>query len=370
MILVTGGTGFVGQEVIRELLVRGYQVRLLVRHPERAVDFEKHPQIELVPGDVLKPETLAAAMIGVEAVIHLVGIIAETSHITFEQAHVEATRHILVAAKQAGVTRHIQMSAAGTRAQARSRYHITKWEAEELVRQSGMDWTIFQPSLIYGYDERDRLLNLLRTVLSLPLDLMPLLDDGRALIQPVSVREVAHCFAHAVCNEAALGQTYELVGPVAFSWREMVVKIAQAIGKSVLYENIALGFFTRVFLWLTILLAPVLVIKGLATGRLGLAWAEILAALEVVLFVTALRWRKLIIFNIPGGLLKAISRIMDAVVPRSLQFGEQLKMAEEDNVGNPLPASQTFAYEPETFEQGIARLLEHDLHFPPRLRSG
>ncbi|HEY0257643.1 MAG TPA: SDR family NAD(P)-dependent oxidoreductase, partial [Candidatus Methylacidiphilales bacterium] len=202
MILVTGGTGFVGQEIVRELVAQGYRVRLLARHPERADSLGDRPEIVRVRGDVLKPETLPAAMNGVEAVIHLIGVIAETSQVTFEQAHTEVTSHLLAAAKKAGVTRYLQMSALGTRAGARSRYHITKWEAEELVRRSGMDWTIFRPSLIYGYDERDRLLNLLRRLLSWPLDLLqlrafPLLNGGRALVQPVSVREVAHCFVRA-----------------------------------------------------------------------------------------------------------------------------------------------------------------------------
>jgi len=356
MILVTGGTGFVGQEVVRELLVRGYRVRVLVRHPERAGHFKKHSGVEMVQGDVLKPETLLPAMTGVQAVIHLVGIIAETSRISFEQAHVEATRHVLAAAKQAGVTRYIQMSAAGTRAAARSRYHITKWEAEELVRRNGLDWTIFRPSLVYGYDERDRLLNLLRKVLSLPFDIMPLLDGGRALVQPVSVREVAHCFAHAVANETAIGQTYELVGPIAFSWREMVIKVAHSLGKSILQEKVLLGLFTRLLLWLIIMLLPILVIGGLMKGRLNLSCAEILAASEVGLVIIAIRWRKLIIISIPGGLLKAMARIVQTIAPRGLQFGEQLKMAEEDNVGNPLPAAQAFHYTPESFEEGLARL--------------
>src|SRR5271154_4506774 len=155
MILVTGGTGFVGHEVVGELLALGYRVRLLARHPERADSFAHHPRVELVQGDALRPDTLPAAMAG-------------------EQAHTEATRNVLAAAKQAGVTRWVQMSAIGTRPFARSRYHLTKWEAEELVRQSGLDWTIFRPSLIYGHDERDRLLNLLRRALSWPLDFLQL----------------------------------------------------------------------------------------------------------------------------------------------------------------------------------------------------
>jgi NADH dehydrogenase len=306
-------------------------------------------------------------MTGVNAVIHLIGIIAETSHVTFEQAHMEATRNILAAAQQAGVTRYIQMSAAGTRASARSRYHITKWKAEELVRQSGMDWTIFRPSLIYGYDERDRLLNLLRRALSWPLDLIqlytfPVLNGGRALIQPVSVREVAHCFVRAVSSEAAIARTYELVGPVAFSWREMVIKVARALGKGILHKKTSLALLSRLSLWLVTLLIPILVIGGLATGRLSLCWSEIFAGLGVVLLTIAIQWRKLIIYGVPSGPLFAIARALETIAPRGLQFGEQLKMAEEDNIGDPLPASQAFGYVPESFEQGVVRLLESRSH--------
>src|SRR5271154_1624522 len=99
MILVTGGTGFVGQEVVGQLIALGYKVRLLVRDPHRARRFADHPQIEIVRGDALRPDTLPAAMAGVHAVIHLIGIIAETSQVTYEHAHTEATRNVLAAAK-------------------------------------------------------------------------------------------------------------------------------------------------------------------------------------------------------------------------------------------------------------------------------
>lgn len=364
MIFVTGGTGFVGQEVIRELLDRGHRVRVLTRYPEREIRWKKQLGIEIVQGDVLKPETLRTAMAGTKAVIHLVGIIAETSHVSFEQAHTEATRNVLSAAKEAGVTRYIQMSAAGTRAGARSRYHITKWEAEELVRQSGLDWTIFRPSLIYGYDEHDRLLNLLRKALSWPLDLIqlytfPVLNGGSTLIQPVSVREVAHCFVRAISNEAAISQTYELVGPAAFSWREMIAKVAHTLGNNILHEKPLLALFTRLILGLMVLLIPVAIIAGLMMGRMSLSWVVIFAGLWTLPFLAALRWRNLIIYSVPSGLLFMVAGILEKIAPRYLQFGEQLKMAEEDNIGDPLPASHAFAYVPESFEQGVARLLEH-----------
>jgi NADH dehydrogenase len=354
MILVTGGTGFVGREVVRELLRLGYKVRLLARDPQKAAR-SSPPGVEIIAGDALKPGTLPAAMTGVKAVIHLIGIIAETSRVSFEQAHVEATRNVLAAAKQAGVTRWIQMSALGTRPDAASRYHITKWEAEELVRRSGLDWTIFRPSLIYGYDEHDRILNLLRIAVKLPG--LPLLNGGRARIQPVSVREVAHCFARAVASEASLGCEFDLVGPAPFSWREMIFKVAGARGRTVFYEKVPVRLTLRKLLWLAILLLPVVVVVELRAGRLILIEAEVLALGEVSLILAASLWWQLIVFNFPAKWVGFMARGWDAVVPRSLRCGEQLKMAVEDNVGDPRPAALAFGYEPESFDSGLSRLL-------------
>jgi NADH dehydrogenase len=361
MILVTGGTGFVGYEVIRELLALGHPVRLLVRHPERGTPFDGHPRVELVQGDALRPDTLPSAMAGAQVVIHLIGIIAETSRVTYEQAHTEATRNVLAAAKQAGVTRWIQMSALGTRPFARSRYHLTKWQAEELVRQSGLDWTIFRPSLIYGHDERDRLLNLLRRTLSRPLDFVllnsfPLVNGGAQFIQPVSVREVGRCFALAPAKEASIGQTYDLVGPVAFSWRDMVFKIMTALGKKGIYEEIPLLLILRKLLWLATLLLPFLIVAGLLMDTLSPALAETGAGLWVTLLLTAYRWQDVILFCVPGEPLILASEVLNVFAPRGLQCSEVLKMAVEDNVGDPRPVTETFTYVPETFEQGLAKI--------------
>lgn len=362
MILVTGGTGFVGQHVVRELLALGYKVRLLVRHPARAGRFQYHPQVELVTGDVLKPESLTAALSGVKVVIHLVGIIAETSRVTFEQAHLEATRNVLTAAQKARVTRWIQMSAAGTRAEARSRYHITKWQAEELVRRSGLDWTIFRPSLIYGDRQDDRLLKTFRLLLSWPLGALqlhtfPLLNGGRALIQPVSVHDVAHCFAHAVAKEPAIAKTYELVGPVAFSWREMIFKIAAFLGQKAVFDDFPLRVISRGLLWLLALLAPILIALSWHYGCLHLLGLEIAVGLWIAYVLGISRWTELVVFSLPSAPLRTLAQAWNSVAPRAFQFSEQLKMAEEDNVGDPLPAMQAFGYTPESFDQGIARVL-------------
>lgn len=366
MILVTGGTGFVGREVVRELLAMGCPVRLLVRNPEKARSVFAAGgvvSVQVVKGDVLEPETLLPAMAGVQVVIHLIGIIAETAQVTYEQAHTEATRNLLAAAKQAGATRWIQMSALGTRPHAASRYHRTKWAAEELVRGSGLDWTIFRPSLIYGYDEHDRLLNLLRRVNSFPLDFLqlyslPLIDGGRPGIQPVSVREVARCFAQAPAKETAIGETYDLVGPVAMTWREMVMKILHALGKRSIYEEVPILLIVRKLLWISIVLMLIVLIVGLALKAIPGPAAEIGAGMWVMLVVGAAAWRTTIIFNLPGEPLIALAEGLNGIAPRALRPSEVLKMAVEDNVGDPGPAAQTFHYTPERFEEGLARILE------------
>jgi NADH dehydrogenase len=362
MILITGGTGFVGQEVVGQLLDLGYKVRLLVRDPQRARQFAGNPRVEVIKGDLLQPDTLPAAVAGVQAVIHLVGILVETPKISYRQAHVEATANLLKAARAAGVTRWLQMSACGTRPYGCSQYHLTKWEAERLVQQSGLDWTIFRPSLIYGHDERDRLLLMVRKVLSWPFGFLacysfPLLDGGRPLVQPVSVREVARCFAVGLSKEKSIGEIYEVVGPVPISWREMVSKIVVHLGKHPIYEEVPILLILRKWLWIAIILIPVAVAIGLAAGGLTVAHAEMIAAVWAVLAFIAHRWTELILFNVPGEPLWAIADGLD-MAPQGLRFGGLLKMAGEDNIGDPAPAAKMFDYEPETFEQGLKNLYD------------
>src|ERR1700722_10557962 len=108
--------------------------------------------VRSIPGGFFDPAAVDRAVAGCRAVIHLVGIIRENPRqgITFARMHVSATRALVTAAKRAGIKRFLHMSALGTRAGAPSTYHQTKWEAEQIVRSSGLDWTIFRPSLIHG----------------------------------------------------------------------------------------------------------------------------------------------------------------------------------------------------------------------------
>src|SRR5438105_8238495 len=223
-VFVTGATGFVGRAVIQALRAEGHVVRCLVRRGSET-DLHGCAAIERVEGDILGPvATLQAEISGCDTVVHLVGIIREhkSRGITFNKSHHVGTRNVLVAASAAGARRFLHMSALGTRAGARSRYHQTKWAAEEAVRASGLAWTIFRPSVIYGHG--DGFLSLLtRMVRRLPV--VPVIGDGRQRLQPVPVEHVAAGFARAVTVETSVKQAYTVTGPDAVSMVEMLTMI-------------------------------------------------------------------------------------------------------------------------------------------------
>src|SRR5690348_4575534 len=143
-VFVTGATGFVGGAIVQQLQQEGHSVRMLVRN--KSLGETRAPTgADIHIGNVLDAESLRGALKGTDAVIHLVGIISEVGQSTFENIHVRGTGNVVAAAKGQGIKRFLHMSALGTRANAVSRYHKTKWEAEEIVRCSGLEYTIFRP---------------------------------------------------------------------------------------------------------------------------------------------------------------------------------------------------------------------------------
>jgi uncharacterized protein YbjT (DUF2867 family) len=169
-------------------------------------------------------------MAGCDAVIHLVGIIREhrATNATFERVHVEGTRNVLEAAKAAGVPRYLHMSALGTRPGAASRYHRTKWAAEEAVRGSSLGWTIFRPSIIYG--RGDGFITLLASMVR-RLPTVPVIGSGRQRLQPIAVEGVAEGFAGALERPATIKQTYEVGGPDAVTMLDLLDLIGRALGR-------------------------------------------------------------------------------------------------------------------------------------------
>lgn len=224
-VFVSGATGFVGRSVVRELLARGITPVCLVR--SRGKLFAQHPEISperfiTVSGDLSDKKSLDSAIAQSEAAIHLVGIIIARPlrGQTFHRIHVQGTHHVLDACRSHGLRRYAHMSALGTRPHAVSNYHQTKWEAEELVRKSGLDWTILRPSIIHGPDgEFMRLMK--RFMCGLVPPVIPYFGQGKAKLQPVSVKDVAYCFVESLVRPESIGQAIPLGGPKAYSWIEL-----------------------------------------------------------------------------------------------------------------------------------------------------
>jgi uncharacterized protein YbjT (DUF2867 family) len=238
-VFVTGGSGFVGQAVIEELLSRNIDVIALVNRGSLGAHADR---VKTIRGDLFNASALESGMSDCDAVIHLVGIIMEkpSAGVTFHRIHVDGTRAVLDAARTAGVRRYVHMSSLGTRPNAASTYNQTKYAAEELVRASGLDWTIFRPSMIHGpRGDFTRMQVAWAKRQAMPFLFMPYFGrgvlgmGGAGRIQPVYVNDVARAFVDAINNPKTIGQTYDLAGPDVLTWPELHRSVARAVtGKS------------------------------------------------------------------------------------------------------------------------------------------
>ena len=226
-VLVTGASGFVGKAVVRELLARGWEVRALVNR--KAVEFAG---VTSFSGGLFDPESLAKATEGCSAVVHLVGIIEEKGVATFHRVHVDGTAAVIAAAKAAGVSRFVHMSALGASATSEATYHKTKAAAEALVRASGLCYTIFRPGLILGREgEFAQMMIGWAKGTKLPFVVMPYFAPGimgwgrPALVQPVDVRDVAWAFAESLDRPAARWESIDLAGRQTLNWPQMYAKV-------------------------------------------------------------------------------------------------------------------------------------------------
>jgi len=238
MILVTGGTGFVGPKVVHALRAEGREVRCLVRDPRRARSLAAW-SCELVQGDVTDPPSLRRAAAGCEAVVHLVAIIAGRRS-DFERVMTRGTEDLVAAAAEAGVRRFVLMSALGVSEQTRTLtpYYAAKWAMEEAVKAFGLEHVIFRPSFVFGRDG-GALPIFVRQVRWSPVT--PVLGEGRTRIQPIWVEDVAAYFAKSVDLPAAANRTFELGGPDRVTWNELYERIAKVLGKRRVRVNLPIA---------------------------------------------------------------------------------------------------------------------------------
>jgi NADH dehydrogenase len=225
VILVTGGTGFVGPKIVHALRAEDRPVRVLARRPE------KHEQLrswgcDVVQGDMTDAEGLRRATEGCSAIVHLVAILLGSPE-KFERVMVQGTHDLVAAAQEAGVGQIVLMSALGTEeGKELTPYFHAKWEEEQAVKGSGIEHVIFRPSFVFGKDGG-----------ILPQQIMlvrwspvtPIL--GRRSMQPIWVDDVAAFFAKALSTPAAANRTFDLGGPDRLTWEELHAEIRKVLGK-------------------------------------------------------------------------------------------------------------------------------------------
>lgn len=293
MILVTGGTGFVGSHLLPRLRREDVPVRALVRNSAKAQALAE-PGVEVVEGDIADAASVEKAAAGCDRVIHLVGIIQEAAGATFQGVHVEGTRNVLEAAKKAGARHFFYQSALGTRPGAKSAYHRTKWEAEELVRASGVPYTILRPSLIYGPGDQFtiRLSDMIRLS-----PILPVIGPGKAKVQPIFIEDVVSCIVKAVTSESFFNEIYEIGGPEQMTYEEVAAAIAEAMGVQ----------------------RPTV--------------------------------------HVPLFFMKTAARFFEAALPKPPLTTDQLIMLQEDNVCSMRDLRDAFGIEPVRFREGIRKFI-------------
>jgi nucleoside-diphosphate-sugar epimerase len=252
-VLVTGAAGFIGRYLCRRLTDAGYAVTGLVRkHPSES---ETLTGVTYAIGDIRDRSSLTPDVFGgCDAVVHLVGIITEIrgqGH-TFRNIHVEGTRNVLTAALEARTDtkpRHfLYVSAQGASATSRSEYARTKAEAEQLVRESALPWTIFRPSIVLGKGAEflEQMEGLIRRppLSPFPLPFVPVPGNGKNRFQPVHVDDLADCILRSLTTPAAQGQTFEVGGADTVTFDELMIAIEERIGvrKPLLHAPLPLMF--------------------------------------------------------------------------------------------------------------------------------
>jgi len=226
-IIVLGGTGFVGRLLVKRLAAEGHQVTVLSRNLGSHFDRLLPPNVVLREMDVFDPEALRQAFDGADAVINLVGILNEhgDNGRGFRRAHVDLIKLVIAACQLAGVQRLLAMSALNA-GRGSSYYLKSRGEAEAAVKASGLKWTLFEPSVIFGIGDGlfTRFAALLRTFPVLPL------ACADSKFAPVYVGDVVDAYSHCLRDNRTIGEVYELYGPEVFSLMQIVKMTARQMG--------------------------------------------------------------------------------------------------------------------------------------------
>ena len=235
-ILVTGANGFVGSHLVPALVDDGHHVLALVRDDDGGKDLldrltpAQRPAVEIRRGDVTEPATLPAALAGADAVLHLAALPRDwDGGASLRLVNTEGTRNVLGAAKEAGVRRFVHLGGLGLVDDPDLHFGSSKAKAMALVRESGLDWTILKPSLLFG--PRDGFFNLLAGLVRMSPGIVPITGRGDARFQPLAIGDLARATVQVFSDAETIGHEYELGGPRVWTYREIVEEVLRGMGR-------------------------------------------------------------------------------------------------------------------------------------------
>ncbi|GHO50184.1 SDR family oxidoreductase [Ktedonospora formicarum] len=233
MILVTGATGYIGTHLVKRLAERGEQVRCLVRDTQKAKQVLPADKVELVEGATTRPETLAAALQGIETIVHAAFMTAdrkETPNNHYNETNVDGTRNLIHAAEGAGVKRMIEISGLGTKPDKIGSYMQGRYLAEQALKASSLVWTIIQPSVLFGKGA-PFIVGLTDLIVSAPV--VPLIGGGKIMFQPIYVEDVVTVILKVLDDPARTqGKTYTIGGPEYYSFTQIFDVLLKTMGKT------------------------------------------------------------------------------------------------------------------------------------------
>ncbi len=232
MILITGATGYIGRHLVSRLVAQGERPRCLVRNIKRAASILPAGTLEFVQGDTTSPASLETAVQGVDTIVHAAFITADLKQSAgnhYQETNVQGTANLVEAAKKAGVKRIIVISGLGTKPDKPGSYMQGRYLAEKMVKESGLDWTIIQPSVLFGKDAPfiKGLTDLIRTA-----PVVPLIGGGKVMFQPIYVEDVVTVIIKVLQEpERTKNKTYTIGGPAYYSFTQVIDALLQAMHK-------------------------------------------------------------------------------------------------------------------------------------------
>jgi uncharacterized protein YbjT (DUF2867 family) len=272
-IAITGGTGFVGRSIARALVSEGHEVVLIARgHDQTCPSIHQLPNARFVAAGLDDTNRLAAAFAGCQAVAHCAGINREIGAQTYQNVHIDGTRRVVEAARRAGVGKIALISFLRARPDCGSGYHESKWAAEEIVRGSGLDYTVFKCGVIYGSGDH-MLHHLSQAFHTFPLFAFVGFTDKP--IRPMAVADIARLVKASLTGGALSWQTVAATGPETLTLRQAVRRVARVVGRHPLmfplpvWFHYALGWLVeKVMVTPLISIAQVRILsEGLAEAR-------------------------------------------------------------------------------------------------------